>query len=158
MFFTEPLREKTRESLSSVLPITGIVLVLSISIAPLSPGTLVLFLFGAVLLVVGMGLFTLGADIAMIPMGEGIGVEMSKSRRPWLPVFVCFALGLLNTLAEPDLQVLAEQLPSIPNLVLILTVAVGVGVFLVLAELRMLLKIPLSYALLACYRHGCCAQ
>ena len=151
MFFTEPLREKTRESLSSVLPITGIVLVLSISIAPLSPGTLVLFLFGAVFLVVGMGLFTLGADIAMIPMGEGIGVEMSKSRRPWLPVFVCFALGLLITLAEPDLQVLAEQLPSIPNLVLILTVAVGVGVFLVLAELRMLLKIPLSYALLACY-------
>ena len=103
------------------------------------------------LLVVGMGLFTRGADIAMIPMGEGIGVEMSKSRRPWLPVFVCFALGLLITLAEPDLQVLAEQLPSIPNLVLILTVAVGVGVFLVLAELRMLLKIPLSYALLACY-------
>ncbi len=151
MFFTEPLREKTRASLLSVLPITGIVLVLSISIAPLSPGTLVLFLFGAVLLVVGMGLFTRGADIAMIPMGEGIGVEMSKSRRPWLPVFVCFALGLLITLAEPDLQVLAEQLPSIPNLVLILTVAVGVGVFLVLAELRMLLKIPLSYALLACY-------
>ena len=68
------LGEKTREALASVLPITAIVLVLSITVAPLPPGALVLFLFGAVLLVAGMGFFTLGADMSMIPMGEGIGV------------------------------------------------------------------------------------
>ena len=145
------LKEKILESLSSVLPITGIVLVLSISVAPLTPGTLVLFLFGALLLVGGMGLFTLGVDMSMTPMGEGIGVEMSKARRPWLPIAACFVLGMLITIAEPDLQVLAEQIPSIPNLVLILAVALGVGFFLVIAELRMLLKIPLSYALIFFY-------
>lgn len=124
---------------------------LSISVAPLTPGTLVLFLFGALLLVGGMGLFTLGVDMSMTPMGEGIGVEMSKARRPWLPIAACFVLGMLITIAEPDLQVLAEQIPSIPNLVLILAVALGVGFFLVIAELRMLLKIPLSYALIFFY-------
>ena len=72
------LQEKISESLSSVLPITAIVLVLSISIAPLTPGALILFLFGAILLVAGLGLFTLGVDISMLPMGEGVGVELAK--------------------------------------------------------------------------------
>lgn len=151
MILNHRLREKINESLTSVLPITGIVLVLSISFAPLTPGTLVLFLFGAIQLVMGMGLFTLGVDMSMIPMGEGIGVELSKFRRPWLPILACFFLGLLVTLAEPDLQVLAQQVPSIPNVTLIWAVAAGVGLFLVLAELRMLLKIPLSYTLIAAY-------
>ena len=151
LFYNESLREKTRESLTSVLPITGIVLVLSISFAPLSPGTFVLFLFGALLLVFGMGLFTLGAEMSMIPMGEGIGAQMSKARRPWLPVLICFVLGFLVTLAEPDLRVLAEQIPSIPNMTMTLTVCAGVGLFLVVAELRMLLKIPLSVTLCVFY-------
>lgn len=151
MLHNQHLQEKIRESLASVLPITGIVLALSISIAPLSPGVLVLFLFGAILLVVGMGLFTLGADMSMIPMGEGIGAALSKTGRAWGSILACFVLGFLITLAEPDLQVLAEQLPSVPNLTLILCVAVGVGLFLVVAEARMLLKIPLSRALILFY-------
>ena len=68
------LLEKIKESLASVLPITAIVLIISITVAPLTPGTMVLFLFGAALLVIGMGLFTLGVDMSMIPMGDGIGV------------------------------------------------------------------------------------
>ncbi len=82
------LIEKTNESLSSVIPITAIVLLLSISIAPLTPGALILFLFGAVLLVVGMGLFTLGVDMSMTPMGEGIGVELAKRKRMGIPLLV----------------------------------------------------------------------
>lgn len=135
----------------SVLPITAIVLLLSISIAPLSPAALILFLFGALLLVLGMGLFTMGVDMSMIPMGEGIGAQMSKAKRILIPLLACFVLGFLVTMAEPDLQVLAEQVPAIPNLVLLLTVSAGVGIFLVVAELRMLLKIPLSYTLLFFY-------
>ena len=111
------LREKIMESLSSVLPITAIVLLLSITISPISSGTLVLFLFGAVLLVFGMGLFTLGADLAMTPMGEGMGIEMSKSRKAFIPIIIGFVFGIIITLAEPDLQVLAEQVPAIPNIV-----------------------------------------
>ncbi len=145
------LKEKVYESIASVVPITAIVLALSISIAPMTSGALVLFLFGALLLILGMGFFTLGVDMSMIPMGEGIGVVMSKSKKITISLAVCFLLGILITVAEPDLQVLAEQVPAIPNLVLIITVAVGVGIFLVLAEIRMLFKIPLSYALVFFY-------
>ena len=145
------LIEKTNESLSSVIPITAIVLLLSISIAPLTPGALILFLFGAVLLVAGMGLFTLGVDMSMLPMGEGVGVELAKRKRMGIPLLVCFILGVVITIAEPDLQVLAHQIPSIPNMTLILAVTLGVGVFLSLALIRIRRKIPLSRVLLVCY-------
>lgn len=145
------LREKVYESVASVLPITAIVLFLSITVAPLSPGILMLFLFGAVLLIAGMGFFTLGVDMSMIPMGEGIGVQLSKARRIGVPLMVCLVLGILITVAEPDLQVLAQQVPAIPNLTLILTVALGVGAFLVIAQLRILFKIPISYILVFFY-------
>ena len=143
MHLNKQLKEKTKESMASVLPITAIVFLLSITIAPLDPGTLVLFLFGAILLIGGMGLFTLGVDMSMTPMGEGMGVEVSRCRHLLIPVVVYFVLGVLSTVAEPDLQVLAEQVPAIENLVLILTVAVGVGIFLVVAFLRVRAGIPL---------------
>ena len=145
------LREKMAESLSAVLPITAIVLLLSITIAPVSSGVLVLFLFGSLLLIFGMSLFTMGAGMSMQPMGEGIGVQISKFRKLLLPLIICFALGVIITIAEPDLTVLAEQIPSIPNMVLILAVAIGVGLFLVVALLRTALRIPLSKLLLIFY-------
>ncbi len=151
MRHNELLMEKIRESLRATLPITAIVLVLAVTIAPLTPGTLVLFLFGALLLVVGMGLFTLGVDMSMIPMGDGIGVAISRARKIGPPLLVCLILGIVVTVAEPDLQVLAEQLPTVPNLTLILAVALGVGVFLVLSQVRMLLHISLSHTLVFFY-------
>lgn len=151
MRHNELLLEKVYESVAAVLPITAIVLILSITLAPLTPATLTLFIFGAVLLVLGMGFFTLGAEMSMIPMGEGIGARMSKARHIVIPLAVCLILGIIITIAEPDLQVLAQQVPAIPNMTLILTVAMGVGIFLVIAEVRMLLKIPLSFLLLFFY-------
>lgn len=145
------LREKIFESLASVLPITAIVLILSITIAPVAAGTLVLFLFGALLLIFGMGVFTLGADLAMTPMGEGMGIEMSKSRQAVWPIFSGFVFGIIITMAEPDLQVLAEQVPAIPNLVIILAVAAGVGLFMMLAIARMFFIIPLNFLLFLFY-------
>ena len=145
------LMEKIKESLSSVLPITAIVLALSITIVPLTPGVLVLFLFGSFLLIVGVGMFTLGVDMSMTPMGNAIGVTMSRAKRRLLPLAAAFLLGMLITVAEPDLTVLAGQVPAIPNLVLILTVAAGVGLFLVAALLRVTLKVPLSYLLVGLY-------
>jgi len=149
--FNPQLMEKIKESLSSVLPITAIVLVLSISIAPLTSGALVLFLFGALLLIVGIGVFTLGADMAMTPLGAGIGVYLSKFKRPAIPLVMAFALGVIITLAEPDLQVLAQQVPAVPNQVLIWSVALGVGIFLLVAVVRILWAIPLSKILVVMY-------
>jgi len=143
--------EKIQESMASVLPITAIVFLLSVTVAPLETGPVVLFLFGAILLVVGMGLFTLGVDMSMIPMGQGIGRTLSKSKGLLLPLPVFFLLGLLTTMAEPDLQVLAGQIPAIDNTTLILTVAGGVGLFLVLATVRTRLGFPLRRLLILFY-------
>lgn len=145
------LKEKILESLSSVLPITAIVLLLSIIVAPVSSGTFVLFLFGALLLIFGMGLFTLGADLAMTPMGEGMGIEMSKAKKARYPIILSFVFGVIITMAEPDLQVLAQQVPAIPNMVLILAVAVGVGLFMMIAIARTFFKIPLNALLIIFY-------
>lgn len=147
----EKLKEKIKESLSSVLPITAIVLLLSITLVPLEVGTLALFLTGAVLLIVGMGFFQLGAEMAMTPLGEGIGRKLVKSKRLWIVLLLCFFIGAIITIAEPDLQVLANQVASIPNNVLIWTVAAGVGLFLVVAVLRIWFHIRLANMLFIFY-------
>lgn len=145
------LKEKMNEAFSSVLPITVIVLLLSTFFAPVPTGTVVMFLFGAFLLVVGMGFFSLGADMAMMPMGEGIGVEFTKAKKLWLIVLMVLSMGIFITVAEPDLQVLARQVTSIPGIVLIMAVAVGVGIFLAISVLRVLFRISLTNILIVCY-------
>ena len=147
----QKLKEKILESLSAVLPITGIVLFLSIALVPIDLGTMVMFLVGAVMLVIGMGFFQLGAEMSMTPLGEGIGVQISKTRHIPLIFLLGFSMGAIITISEPDLQVLAEQVPSIPNLTLILTVALGVGIFLAVAILRILFQINLSTILIVLY-------
>ena len=147
----EKLKEKIRESLSSVLPITMIVLILSMTLVPMEISTLALFLTGAVLLIVGMGFFQLGAEIAMTPLGQGVGGKLVKCKNIWLMTFICFLMGLIITISEPDLQVLANQVAAIPNMVLILTVAAGVGIFTVVALLRILFKVSLSLLLIGLY-------
>ncbi len=145
------LKEKIQESLSAVLPITGIVLVLSIFPVPLKIGPIVMFFAGAIMLILGMGMFQLGAEMAMSPLGEGIGIQMSKSRKIWLIAVIGLLMGALITIAEPDLQILSNQVPSIPNMILIMTVAAGVGIFLAVAILRIVLKIDLSILLMILY-------
>lgn len=147
----EKLKEKTREALTSVLPITIIVLVLSATLVPMEVGTLALFLTGAVLLIVGMGFFQLGAEISMTPLGQGIGGAIVRQNKTWLAIVICFAMGAIITISEPDLQVLANQVAAIPNAVLIWTVAAGVGVFTAVAVLRILYRVPLAKMLLWLY-------
>ena len=145
------LREKLLEALQAVLPIAAIVLVLCFSIAPVSPSILLCFLLGAAMIIVGIMFFTLGAEMSMTPMGERVGSMLTRSQNLFLIIGVGFLLGFLITISEPDLQVLANQVPSIPNMTLILSVATGVGIFLVMAFLRMLLGIPLPRLLVIFY-------
>jgi len=114
-------------------------------------GLFMLFSIGAMMLIFGMGLFTLGADMSMMPMGERIGAELTKSRKLLLLVTISFLMGFMITVAEPDLQVLAGQVPSIPDNIIIGTVALGVGIFLVLAILRIVFQIKLSHILILFY-------
>ncbi|MCD8160597.1 MAG: DUF1538 domain-containing protein [Clostridiales bacterium] len=145
------IKEKIKEAIASVLPITVVVALLCFFFIPVSTGLLLSFLVGSLLLIVGIGLFTLGADMAMSPIGMHIGAKMTKTRRLWLILLLSFVLGVAVTLAEPDLQVLAGNVPGIDTTVLMWTVAAGVGLFLMLCMLRALFHIPLRGLLLLSY-------
>ncbi len=152
MFFNRSkFKEKLTETLKAVLPILAIVLLLCFTITPIPPSILMTFLIGAILLIIGMLFFNVGVEISMTPIGERVGSVMTRSKNVFIIILISFIMGFIITISEPDLQVLAQQVPSIPNLVLILAVALGVGIFLVIALLRMLLGIPLSYLLVFFY-------
>lgn len=142
---------KIKESIYSVLPITILVLLLHLTIVRLPKATLSSFLVGSLLLILGMGLFTLGADMSMMIMGEKMGSFLTKTRKIWLLVIVSFLFGVIVTVAEPDLQVLARQTPGVPDKILIWAVALGVGCFLVVAFLRTILQLKLNHILAVLY-------
>jgi len=144
-------KEKLTETLKAVVPILMIVLLLCFSIAPIPPSILMTFLIGALLLIVGMLFFNVGVELSMTPIGERVGSIMTKSKNLFLVILISFIMGFVITISEPDLQVLAQQVPSIPNLIIILAVALGVAAFLVIAILRMLFGIPLSRLLIVFY-------
>ncbi len=147
------LKTKIVESLFSALPITAIVYVLSLTpLFDFSAAELITFTIGAILLILGIGLFNLGADLAMTPMGSHVGSGLSQQKKLWLLLGVCFVLGMLITVAEPDLQVLASQVSAVMNsTVLIYSVGVGVGFFLVAAILKILFQKSLSQILMLLY-------
>ena len=140
------LLSKIKEALISALPITAIVYLMSLTPwFDFATHELISFTIGAVLLIVGIGFFNLGADLAMTPMGTQVGAGLSKQKKLGLLLSVCFALGVLITVAEPDLQVLAKQVAGVMNgMALIVTVGVGVGAFLLIAILKIVFKKALS--------------
>ncbi len=148
---TDELLEKMKESALSVLPIVVIIGLVCLFLIPVPNDLMLAFLIGALMLVIGMGFFALGAENSMTPIGTKIGTELTKSRWLWLIILVSFILGTAVTIAEPDLQVLADNVPHIDSMVLIVTVGVGVGFFLALCMLRILLGIRLRWLLLISY-------
>ena len=151
MSIQSKFKEKLSETLKAVIPILTIVLILCFTITPIPPSILMTFLCGAVLLIVGMLFFNIGVDMSMTPIGERTGSVITKSKNIFIVILITFIMGFIITISEPDLQVLAQQVPSIPNLTLIIAVAIGVAIFFVLAVLRMFFKIQLSYLLVAFY-------
>ncbi len=145
------LREKVNEAVASVLPIALIVAAMCFTVAPVATDLMLAFIVGTVLLILGTGLFSLGSELSMSLIGNYIGARMTKSRKLWLVIVLSLILGVAITVAEPDLQVLAKNVPHIDSLVLILTVSAGVGVFLMISMLRILLGVQLRWLLLALY-------
>ena len=140
-----------REAIASVLPITLIVALLCLFLVPVGTGLMLSFLIGSVMIVVGMGLFTLGSDLSMTQIGNHIGARMTRSRKLGVILGLSFLLGVIITVAEPDLQVLANNVPEIDTRVLIITVSAGVGLFLMISMLRILFRIPLKWLLVVFY-------
>ncbi len=137
----------------SALPVTLIVYILAMTpLVDFSATELITFTVGAVLLILGIGLFNLGADLAMTPMGVHMGSGLSRQKKLWLLLVVCFVMGMLITVAEPDLQVLAKQVSAVMNgTVLIYAVGIGVGAFLVISVLKIVFKVSLSHILMLFY-------
>ena len=151
MYQKQVLFEKLREAAASVLPISLIVLLICFVLVPVDTGLMLSFLLATAMLIVGMGLFTLGAEMSMSRIGNYIGSKLTKSRKLGLIFAVSFLLGVAITVAEPDLQVLAANVPDIDKTVLILTVSVGVGIFLMLCMVRILFGISLRLLLIVFY-------
>ena len=147
------LLSKCKEALVSVLPVTLIVVILHMTpLISLTDRELLIFLISSVFLVIGIGLFNLGADLAMTPMGEQVGSGLARSRKLWLLLTVCFVMGVLITVAEPDLSALASQVAEVMNgRLLIITVGIGVGLFLLLAVLKIVFHVSLSSLLMFFY-------
>ena len=143
--------EKVKESAVSVLPIVLIVTLLCLGIAPTKPELLLCFFIGALMIVLGMGLFSLGAEQSMTPIGNKIGTALTKTKNLPLILGVSFLLGFAITIAEPDLQVLAETVPHIKNIVLLVTVGVGVGFFMSVCMLRIITGAHLRWLLIGFY-------
>lgn len=151
MFGHNALKMKMSESVASVLPIMLIVFLLCLFVIPIGSGLMLSFLLGAAMIVFGMGLFTLGSELSMTEMGTHIGSKLTLTRKLILILVMSLLLGFVITIAEPDLQVLANNVPGIQKAVLIVTVSVGVGIFLTVSMLRILFAISLRWLLLGFY-------
>ena len=145
------LQNKIKEAMSSVLPIVLIVAALVFFTAPVSTDVMLAFLVGSVLLVAGLGIFMLGSENSMVSIGNHIGSSLTKSKNLGMILLLSFIIGIIITMAEPDLAVLASNVSHIDFYVLVFTVSVGVGLFLVLCMLRILFAIPLKWILLFFY-------
>ncbi|MBE6131858.1 MAG: DUF1538 domain-containing protein [Erysipelotrichaceae bacterium] len=147
------LLEKIKEAVISVLPLSLIIIIFSLTpMFTFGTNEILVFSASTILLIIGISLFTLGADVAMRPMGEQIGSSLIKTKKIFLILFVCFVLGLLITIAEPDLSVLANQVKeAINSTLLIVTIGIGVGLFLVLAVCKIIFKIELTSLLMLFY-------
>ena len=149
------LWHKIKEALISVLPVTGIVLILNwlpfVNIS-LTTKECLIFIVSALILIVGIGLFNLGADIAMQPMGEKVGTGLMKTKKISIIAVIALIMGLLITIAEPDLTVLADQVSAvISKNALIYSIGAGVGIFLVIAILKIITKKDLSSIIIYFY-------
>ncbi len=147
--------QKFKETVFSVAPIMIIVLILSTTLAPIGWNSLILFVIGGILVIFGLTLFLFGVDLGILPIGERAGAALTSKRSLPLLLIAAFFIGFMITIAEPDVQVLADQVRSVSSSVskwgLILMIAAGVGLFVSLGILRTVLSISLRVVLISSY-------
>lgn len=150
------IKSKLMESFTSIIPIAVIVVLLSVTLTPMEPGTFLLFIFGVVCLIFGLSLFTMGSEMSMQTIGAKIGSSLASSGKIWLIALVSLLIGIFVTISEPDLQILAGQVAAITGnadmmMILTLTISIGVGIFLVIGMLRIVFRINLAILLIGFY-------
>ncbi|WP_404456123.1 DUF1538 domain-containing protein [Oceanobacillus kapialis] len=150
------MKETIKEVLLSILPITIVILLLQLFIIQLPVTQFMPFLFGVLIIGAGLVLFLLGVNMSLLPVGEMIGSALPRTNKVWVVVWVGFLLGIVVTIAEPDVRVLSSQVDlvsggTIPKAVLLLSVSLGVGIFISLAILRIIFQLNFVILLIAGY-------
>lgn len=139
-----------KESYMEIIPIIFIVMMLAIFLhIPILK--IYSFLLGGVLLIIGKSLFSLGAKVGIELFGKRLGTSLGKKGNIIVIIITIFLIGFVLTLSEPDLLVLAGQLPSIPKSILVLLVSVSVGIFLVLGMLKSIYRLNFNTLILISY-------
>lgn len=147
----ENIKNSLKESLMAVIPVSAIVAILCFSIAPVSTDVFIMFIIGAIMLVFGMSLFTLGAETSMTVIGERVGVHISKQKKWFIGIILIILIGTIIVVAEPDLTVFANQIQEIPTATMVAISAIGSGLLLAIAFFRNRLRIKLKYILMVLY-------
>jgi hypothetical protein len=152
----EEVRTILIEAVLAVVPFTLVIVLLDLCLVRMPSELLVRFLAGAAMVLTGLFLFLLGVRVGLLPLGEAIGADLPNRGSLLVMMVVGFVIALAVTVAEPDVRVLAYQVDlvsggRIPGSTLILSVALGVGVFVALALLRIVLGIPIAYLLASGY-------
>ena len=129
--------ENLIDSYKSVMPIAIIVIILSF-LLKISNSIIISFVVSSIFLIFGITFFTTGADISIVEIGKSMGNFLVKKSKLWLTLIVTLILGIVITLSEPDLMVLASELPSIPNSLMVILVSIGIGIFLMLGVFRII--------------------
>ncbi|HHT44200.1 MAG TPA: DUF1538 domain-containing protein [Fastidiosipila sp.] len=151
------LNEKLKEVTMAVLPVTVLVLILHFTaLTPLTNAELIRFLIGAAFLIFGLALFLLGVDLGATPIGKASGYILVRTNKLGIVLAGGFILGLLITVAEPDLAILADQIALITRGVLgrwqvIIFVSVGVGLLVMFAFLRIIKRLSLRLIIYISY-------
>ncbi|HHW48297.1 MAG TPA: DUF1538 domain-containing protein [Clostridiaceae bacterium] len=152
----DALKDKLKEVLASVLPITIIVVVLHFTISPLNSSMFYAFLLGSVLVIIGLTVFLFGIDQGLEPIGHGIGNTLAHSKVFAVIITICLVLGFFISFAEPDLHILASQVDSVTSgqfgrLLMVIVVSIGIAVMMTLGMLRILKGVRLKYVFTAAY-------
>ena len=147
---------KFKEVVFSVLPITLIVIILNLTITPLDQNLLIRFIVGAILVIIGLTIFLLGVDIGITPIGENLGTAITKSNKLWILVIAGLIFGFFISIAEPDLQILANQVDSvtggiISKSIILVVVSIGIAIMLTLGLARIVFSYPLYKLLTITY-------
>ncbi len=152
----DDIKEILREVLQAIVPIVVVVSLIQFFVIRTPISLFWQFIIGAVLVTAGLFLFLIGVRISLLPIGEMIGSELVSRGSLTILLVAAFIFGFVITVAEPDVRVLAHQVDiasrgAIEAGILILAVSIGVGFFVSVAILRILLGIPIAYILATGY-------
>jgi len=140
------LKKSFNDAFTTIIPVVFVVFLIALFIN-IKSTIVISFLFSSLILIIGSALFTFGAELSLILIGNKIGKNLVKSNKISLILVVSFIIGTVITIAEPDLIVLAEQITSLSSITLILLISLGVGLCTLLAAARSLFSLNLNVML-----------